>query len=226
MRPSDIVLVHGAMHGAWCWDRVVPFLRADPRTARVHAIDLPGAEDTTLDDCISHVVDVIERAGMRNIVLVGHSLGGITITPVANRIVDRLQRLVYLTTICPPAGSTVFDLVMDDPRPEMKGSMNPPEMFCTDFDDETREWLVSRLSSQPAQPLTTPVAEPTPPPSSPCTYILCERDEALTPAFQAEQAERVGATIVTIDAGHSPFAPHPAELAALILSDVPASSDG
>jgi pimeloyl-ACP methyl ester carboxylesterase len=226
MRRADIVLVHGAMHGAWCWEHVVPFLRGDPRTATVRAVDLPGDDDTTLDDCVDHVVEVIEQADLRNLVMVGHSLGGITITPAANRIADRIQRLVYLTTICPPSGATVFDLVMDDPRPEMKGGMNPPDMFCTDFDDETRSWLVDRLRNQPALPLTTPIAEPTPPPSIPCTYILCERDEALTTAFQAEQAERVGATIVSIDAGHSPFATHPAELAALILRDVRVISDG
>ena len=223
-RRADIVLVHGAMHGAWCWDRVVPRLRADPRIAAVHAVDLPDNDDTTLDQYVDHVVEAIERADMRNIVMVGHSLGGITVTPAANRIAARMQRLVYLTTICPPAGATVPDLVMDDPRPEMKGGMNPPDMFCTDFDDETREWLVGRLRDQPAQPLTTPITEPAPPPSIPCTYILCRRDEALTLVFQTEQAERIGATIVSMDAGHSPFATHPAELADVILSDVPAIS--
>jgi pimeloyl-ACP methyl ester carboxylesterase len=217
---TDIVLVHGAMHGAWCWDRVIPHLRSDPSVGQVHAVELPGRDDTTLDDYITHVVDAIEQADLHHIVLVGHSLGGITITPVAHRVSERMQRLVYLTTTCPPAGATVFEVIADDPRPEMSGRVDPPDMFCTDFDDDTREWLVSRLRDQPMQPLLTPIDEPTPPPSIPCAYILCERDEALTVPYQTEQAERVGATIVTLDAGHSPFATHPAELAELILAGV------
>ncbi len=218
---SDIVLVHGAMHGAWCWDRLGPHLRSDPRVRSVVAVDLPGHTEATLDDYVAHVVGIIEQGDLRNIVLVGHSLGGITITPVAHRVSQRMRCLVYLTTTCPPGGATVFDVIANDPRPEMKGRTDPPDMFCTDFDAETREWLVSRLRDQPVQPLLTPITEPTPPASIPCVYILCTRDEALTVPYQTEQAERVGATIRPIDAGHSPFATHPAELAALIGGAVP-----
>lgn len=225
----DVVLIHGAMHGAWCWERVIPFLQADPRVAVVRAIDLPGhgeevgrmpTDEITLDDYVDEVVRTIEQGALRNIVLVGHSLGGITITPVADRVPDRIERLVYLTTICPPAGADVLSMVFGESRPEMQGGQNPPDMFCTDFDDATTEWLVSRLVDQPPLPMTAPIAVATPPAGIPATYILCEHDEALTTPFQREQAAQVGARIVTLDAGHSPFATHPEALAALILEDV------
>jgi pimeloyl-ACP methyl ester carboxylesterase len=220
-----VVLVHGAVHGAWCWAPTLPHLQADSRVRSVVALDLPGHgenrsipdDDITLDNYVATVVDAVDSADLRNIVLVGHSLGGITITPAAHQLSDRLARLVYLTTTCPPAGKSVNDLLVEETRPAFRMGMDMPTIFCTDFDDDQREWLTSRLGNEPTGPFTTPVTIERPPAAVEAIYIRCQRDEALSAAYQTEHAERIGAEIRSLDAGHSPFVTHPAELTALIL---------
>ena len=86
---TTFVLVHGASHGSWCWDKVVPLLEAQGHQAV--AVDLPGntycefdipAAQVNLDTYANHVCRVLDRLG-EPVVLVGHSLGGLTITQAA-----------------------------------------------------------------------------------------------------------------------------------------------
>ena len=95
---TAFVLVHGAWHGAWCWDELAPLLGG-----HVEAVDLPGhGADTTpvagctLDAYVARVVEALERAP-EPAVLVGHSLGGITVAQAAERRPDEVlaaKRLV------------------------------------------------------------------------------------------------------------------------------------
>src|SRR5690606_7323200 len=84
---SSFVLVHGGAHGAGCWDRLPPLLARDPRVARVLAVDLPGhgrrleakpQAEITLDDYVDAVVGDVLGEDLADVVLVGHSLAGIT----------------------------------------------------------------------------------------------------------------------------------------------------
>ena len=84
---TPVVLVHGGMHGSWCWDPVRPFLSAPSI-----AVDLPGRgkhpadlAKVTLDDSVAAVLGDADDAGFDRFVLVGHSLGGVTITETAVR---------------------------------------------------------------------------------------------------------------------------------------------
>src|SRR5690349_24977634 len=97
---SDFVLVHGSWHGAWCWHKVVPQLRALGH--RVEAIDLPGhGRDRTelgsigLEDYAASVGAAIERAEGPAVV-VAHSRGGIAASQAAERCHDRIGQPVYL----------------------------------------------------------------------------------------------------------------------------------
>ena len=91
-------------------------------------------------------------------------------------------------------------------------------MFCNDLDDEATGWLRSNLEPKPPGPINEAVPPVTLPPHLKSTYILLERDEALPPAFQREQAQHAGADeVVPFDAGHSAFVSRPRELALLLL---------
>lgn len=97
------VLVHGAFHGAWCWERLIPELERLGETAL--AIDLPGHgeranETASLSGYRDAILDVLEPDD----VLVGHSLGSLAITATADAAADRVRHLVYLTTVLPTEG--------------------------------------------------------------------------------------------------------------------------
>jgi pimeloyl-ACP methyl ester carboxylesterase len=224
---TDFVLVHGGSHAAWCWDRLVPLLVADERVDAVVAVDLSGhgskaklkpLDQISRSDYVADVVTAIEAADLQEVVLVGHSLAGITIPLAAARIPDRIRRVVYLSTSNPLPGQSLNQL-MEHPLSPFSRGADFQEMFCNDLDAETRKWLLSKLEDEPLGPLNEPMPAIRLPESISSTYILLAQDQALVPDFQREQAVNAGADeIVTLDAGHCVFASKPAELARILLT--------
>ncbi len=114
---TDFVLVHGAFHGGWCWEAVAALLTSQGH--RVHAPTLAGCGERssephatiTLRTHVDAVVDLIEAGDLQEIVLVGHSLGGMVVTAAADRVRDRISRLVYLDAFVPESGQAARDLI-------------------------------------------------------------------------------------------------------------------
>lgn len=226
----DFALIHGGAHGAWCWDRLVPFLAADPRVGQVLAIDLCGhghrlgdkpQRDISLADYHSSALEDLERHDLRDAVLVGHSLAGITIPVLAHRAPERIRHLVYLATTNPARGRRVLD-VMSDPRSPVSRGADMNAAFCSDCDEATSAWLVDHLGPQPPGPLMTRIETVRGPVGVPQTYVVCEADEVLPADYQQEQAEIIEADeVLRLPTGHSPFASQPAALADLLLGLIP-----
>ena len=142
----SLLCLHGGAHGAWCWERVLPHLETPAR-----AIDLPGRgsrpaplESVTLDDWVDAVVEEIRTSGETPTVLVGHSLAGITMPRVAERIPELLSHLVFIACTVPEEGRTVLeDLAPNVERLARDNLDNPvalkmPDeiataMFCNDM---------------------------------------------------------------------------------------------
>ncbi|MDB5770820.1 MAG: esterase, partial [Burkholderia sp.] len=111
---TDFVLVHGAWHGAWCWNRILPRLWRSGH--RAFAVSLTGvgervhllSGDIGLQTHINDVMAVIEAEELRHAVLVGHSYAGMVITGVADQLSDasRLNRLIYLDAMVPEPGES------------------------------------------------------------------------------------------------------------------------
>ncbi len=204
----------------------MPFLRSSPRVAAVVAVDLVGHGDRrnvkplgaiTLGDYVDDVVREIETRDLRDVVLVGHSLAGITIPQAAARVADRLRRVIYLSTSNPAVGQSVVDLMKHPLSPATRG-VNFQTMFCNDLDEDTASWLLARLGPEPPGPMAESVEVARLPPGVASSYVLLERDEALPPAYQREQARTAGVDeVVSFEAGHSAFASRPRELAELLL---------
>jgi pimeloyl-ACP methyl ester carboxylesterase len=111
---ETFVLVHGAWHGGWCWAAVINHL--DRLGDKALAVDLPGhgmnradRSKVTLDSYVDSVADFIEHHDLKDVVLAGHSLGGVTIPGVAVKIPKRIKRLVWVTAIVPLDGKPIFD---------------------------------------------------------------------------------------------------------------------
>lgn len=119
---ATYVLVSGACHGGWCWRRVVPRLRAAGH--EVYAPTLTGlgerahllSPDVGLETHAQDVAGVLEYEGLRDVVLVGHSYGGMAITAAAELAAERLAHLVYLDAFVPRDGERLLDFLPPDAR--------------------------------------------------------------------------------------------------------------
>lgn len=113
---ATFVLVHGAWSGGWCYGRVAELLRADGH--RVFTPTLTGQGERShlltgtvnLTTHISDVMNVLQYEGLDDVVLAGHSYGGMVITGVADRIADKISALVYLDAFLPEDGQSLFDI--------------------------------------------------------------------------------------------------------------------
>ena len=112
---ATFVLVHGAWHGGWCWRRVVPLLRGVGH--EVYAPTLTGLgerahlarPDVDLETHIQDVVNVLEYEDLRDVTLAGHSGGGIAVAGVADRVPERIARVVYVDSAPLPDGFGQID---------------------------------------------------------------------------------------------------------------------
>ena len=115
---ATFVLVHGAWHGGWCWRFVRPLLGGHD----VYAPSLTGLgerkhlarADVDLDTHIADVVSLLEMEDLCDVVLVGHSYGGMVITGAADRAPERIGRLVYLDAFVPENGKCTLDYVVPE----------------------------------------------------------------------------------------------------------------
>jgi pimeloyl-ACP methyl ester carboxylesterase len=135
---AAFVLVHGAWHGGWCWRFVRPFLKQH----EVYAPSLTGlgerkhlaGPDIDLDTHIGDIVSILEMEDLRDVILVGHSYGGMVITGAADRAPGRIQRLVYLDAFVPENGKCTLDYVVPERAARMReegeklGSVTPPPL--------------------------------------------------------------------------------------------------
>ncbi|MYM64227.1 alpha/beta hydrolase [Pseudomaricurvus sp. HS19] len=116
---ATFMLVHGGGHGGWCYQPVAKRLRAEGH--EVHAPSLTGLADRShllsdtinLDTHITDVVQLVEYEDLRDVILVGHSYGGMVITGVADRATDRIANIVYLDAAYPMHGQSLADVAAD-----------------------------------------------------------------------------------------------------------------
>lgn len=235
---STFVLIHGAWHGKWCWQNVVPLLSAAGH--KVVAIDLPGLGDdqTAIADVTlsgyGKAVEQAVRAQSEPVVLVGHSMGGIAITQAAEYAPERIAALVYLAAFLPANGEPLVhwarqcegaELVTQVADDGLTATVDPNvalRAFYADVAPETARDAIRRLRPQALAPFATPV-ETTPERfgAVPRHYIECLRDRALPVAVQRLMvAAQPCQSVQTLDTSHSPFLSAPEDLARALLNIV------
>lgn len=235
---ATFVLVHGAWHGAWCWRHIRPLLRA--RGHEVLAPDLPGHGDDpaavgsqSLDDYAKRIEAVVRASG-GDVVLVGHSLGGLVISAVAEALPERVRRLVYITAFLPRDGDSLVRICSVDPdNPLNEASLRTPDgkcvtvdparlrdLFFADCPDDDFAIAQARLGPEPiAVMFQTVHVTPARFGRVPRAYIHCSRDQAL-PLFVQEQmvAASPCETVLALPTGHSPFFAAPERLVEMLDS--------
>lgn len=158
---ADFVLVHGAWHGAWCWKRILPGLwRAGHRA---FAVSLTGTGERAhqltpgirLADHIADAAAVIEAEELDEAILVGHSYGGLIITGLADRMPERIARLVYIDAVVPLPGESWSSGHPEATRAARRaaiaatGAIAPSDPALFGLAGEDAQWLARRMRPQP-----------------------------------------------------------------------------
>ena len=234
---SALVLIHGAWHGAWCWWRVLPGLRAAGHGA--HAVTLTGVgerahllrPDLRLRDHIADVLGLIDAEELGDdLVLVGHSYGGLVMTGVADALLARglkPRHLVYVDAVTPHPGESWSSqhapetvrarLEAAAHRPD--GAMPPPDAAVFGLDGADRDWVNRRQTPQPAgvyqDRLDFDAARIA---TLPRTFIDCTAPALPTIAVMRERVRREpGWQVLELATGHDPMISAPEALVALLL---------
>jgi pimeloyl-ACP methyl ester carboxylesterase len=219
------VLVHGAWHGGWCWNKVTPLLRAAGHLVftptltglgdRAHLLSPEIGLATHVDD----IAAVLEYEDLHEVVMVGHSYAGMVIAGVAGKAGARLAHLVYLDAFLPEAGNAVKDYAPLNPtradgwRVPVPG--NPPRFGVTDERDVA--WMEARLGDHPNRTFTEPAQLSFDSDRSlRYSFVQCTRAPFFAEA--AERAKRQGfRSRELFAAGHDAMITQPEALTTMLL---------
>ncbi|HWG69504.1 MAG TPA: alpha/beta fold hydrolase [Steroidobacteraceae bacterium] len=235
---TTYVLVHGAWHGGWCWHRVVARLRQ--ASHRVFAPDLKslGRDRTppggiTLDTWTDQIAALVQSQS-EPVVLAGHSLGGIILSEVAERIPEQVRTLVYVAAYLLESGRSLRDAGREDADSLVGRAMvvAPDRLSVSIREDAVREALYGQCSDadvvlaksllvpQPLAPLSVP-ARLTDARFGrvPRVYVECTEDRAITHAAQRRMQDGLPCRRrFTLESDHSPFFSHDEKLADMLAS--------
>jgi pimeloyl-ACP methyl ester carboxylesterase len=227
-------LLHGSWHGGWCWARV-----AEPLRAQGHRVYTPTqtglgershllSEDVTLDTWITDLVNVLEWEDLTDVILVGHSFGGVIITGAADRAPHRIGHLVYLDSLILRDGESAFSTFPPDiaaarrklaeaspgglsvavPHPSVFGVTDPADVA----------WLQTRCTPHPlatyenAMTLQNPVGN-----GKAATYIAMKPDFASTAAGRTLAKAQPGWTYIEMVGAHDAMVTTPQDVTQVLL---------
>ena len=166
---ANIVLVHGAFHGGWCWRAAADRLSAAGH--RVFAPTLTGlgdrshlmSSDVNLDVHIADVANVIAWEELDDVVLVAHSYGGMPVTGAADRLAERIAALIYLDAFTPDDGQSAMAVRSAVPgfvplaEPEDGLRVAPPPAKVFGLAGEMHDWVERRMTPHPLPTMTQPI---------------------------------------------------------------------
>jgi pimeloyl-ACP methyl ester carboxylesterase len=246
---ATFVLVHGSFTGGWYWSRVRPLLQAAGH--EVWTPTLTGAGDrshllsrsVSLETHILDIVNVLRYEDLRDVVLVGHSYGGMVITGAADREPKRVSRLIYLDATVPKNGQNAtggltegtgdkLDAMASGGADDASWLLPPLPLSANGVTDPADiAWIGDRRTPHPLPTLNEPIrlknGEPT---WLPRIYIRCSRREGFFQVFGSdplqpmfEYAVASGFKILTLDAGHDPMVTIPHQVAEALTASLAAT---
>ena len=233
----DYAFLHGGGQGGWVWDETIAALAAQTGGAfgRALALDAPGCgekrgrqgEDLDNDAIAAELVADIEAAGLRDVVLVGHSQAGQVLPLMAELRPDLFRRLVYVSCSAPPPGRSTLDMMGQGLHGENPDGVGWPvlgddiaarfrAMFCNDMTPAQADAFLGKLGTDmwPAPTYSFSNWRYDHLGATPATFVICLQDQSLPAHWQERFADqlKVGRR-VRIDAGHQAMNTRPHALA-------------
>src|SRR5438105_3932795 len=152
---STYVLVHGAWGGSYGWRKVRPLLIKAGHDVYTPSLTGQGERShlaTPQVNLTTHIKDAynaIWYEDLTDIILVGHSYGGMVVTGVADQMPERIKHLVYLDAFLPENGQSLYDLGGGGPRPDNRDWRVPMRVFQGDPNDPLNQWNAARRVDHP-----------------------------------------------------------------------------
>lgn len=236
---ATIVLVHGSFHGGWCWDPIASDLRDAGH--EVYTPTLTGMSERHhlvspqigLEVNVQDVVGVLEYKDLTDVVLLGHSYGGMVITGAAEHCADRIARLVYLDGFVPSDGQSCWDInPHSKARWEERTAASDSTWLCPPPDPADRyevsaadaEWQRAGMTPIPLRTHEERIQIPEERAADlPRTYIDCTEYDSFD--HMARKAREEGFELREIETGHAPYMTAPDELTGILL-DIAADVSG
>lgn len=228
------VLLHGAWHGAWCWQRVTPTLQAAGHSVytptqtglgeRSHLLNA----NVNLETFTQDLMNVLLWEDLHEVILVGHSFAGNAITAVADRMPERIRHLVYLDALIPESGKSVFSLLpagvvqsRRDLALKTSGGLTIPAPSPDKlgvFDEADAAWVQAKCTPHPIATYEDALIFQNPPGNGlPTTYIAVTPYYAPTSTSRDYAKARNDWTYVEIEAGHDAMVTSPKALNEVLL---------
>ena len=235
MTAARLAFIHGGVHTGACWADTVGAITSLRPGVQAVAVDLPGRRSVpgdlatlTIEECVDSVSGQI--AGSGPLVLVGHSLAGVILAGVVERLgADTVRHIIFVTCCVPPNGECVVDTLSLGFRQVVRRIVSrsaviqaPPWLvryaFANRATPEQRAEITRNIVPESAAIVTQPSLAHFPD-SVRKSWILTQRDRALRPANQRSFIRNLGGVddLASIDAGHEVMVTHPAELARAIV---------
>lgn len=232
-----LVLIHGGGHAADCWDLTIDEIhRLEPGLTAL-AVDLPGRRSKpgdlrtlTIAECVDSVVADIENAGLSDVIIVGHSIAGITAPAVAADLgAPRVYELILAAAVVPGEGEACRD-VMTGPlrlaRPQARrGRQNETPfwwvryLYLNGVPPARRQFVKDRLYPESGSILAERISAADRSDDIPRTWILTTRDRAVSVKAQRQSMRAIGGVQaqVSIDTCHDLMISEPERLAEILV---------
>ncbi len=238
MALSALVLIHGGGLAADSWDLTVGEIHRLAPEMTVVALDMPGRRnkpgdltEMTIADYVDSLVGDIERAGLGDIVIVGHSMGAMTLPGLATKLgAARVREMIFAAAFLPPEGTSIVEsspwLVRTMARRIAKKNVpteTPKWMarfaYLNGVPAQRRRFMTGKLHAESLRILVEKVSRRGMPDDVPRTWILTRRDRALAPKVQRKYIEALGGvqTLSEMDTCHCLMVSEPERLAEILV---------
>ena len=229
---TTFVVVHGAWSAGWAWKKMHPLMGALGHTLVTPTYTGIGERShlahagIDLNTHITDILKVLEFEDLRDVILIGHSYGGMVATGVADRAAGRIAQLVYLDAFVPRHGDSLLSLtpadnrsrVLDGVRTQGGGWRIPANPLPSDTRTEDVAWSTPRRVMQPLKTWEQPIELMGAVDTLPRSYIYCNKFGPGDVFRQFADRARVqpGWKYFEMDASHNPHITVPQELARLL----------
>jgi pimeloyl-ACP methyl ester carboxylesterase len=222
---NTFVLLHGAWHGPWCWKKLIPLIESKGGKVIAPEIDWNNNNSVSLNDetTPAYIEDICKQIRMigKPAVLVGHSMGGVVISQIAEVIPEHILLLVYISGFL-----LANDQCVNDTETLMTGSLIQPRLklskdkknilvptsilregFYSDCSDDDYHFALSNICPQPVASFITPIKISQERFGKvPRIYIECLQDKAIPISAQKKMQRDFECNHVhTLESSHTPF---------------------